>query len=125
MSFNRWANSRDEFQGLFKKVLCVCSAGLLRSPTAAVILASEPFNFNTRAVGISKEYALIPIDEVLVNWADEIICMEQEHMIEIKKIFGNKIRKIICLDICDSFPYRDDTLCMLVAEKYKAQIIDP
>ncbi len=64
MTFNRLHNMRNPHQGSNKKVLCVCSAGLLRSPTLAWILSNEPFNFNTRAVGTSSEYALIVLDEV-------------------------------------------------------------
>ena len=43
---NRLANTQNKYQGKYKKVLCVCSAGLLRSPTAALVLSQEPFNFN-------------------------------------------------------------------------------
>jgi len=78
MSFfrNRMANSRNMYQGARKRVLCCCSAGLLRSPTAAWILSNEPWGFNTRAVGCTPEYALIPVDEALVFWADEIVVMD-------------------------------------------------
>lgn len=38
-------------QGRFRKVLCVCSAGVLRSPTAAWVFSNAPFNFNTRSAG--------------------------------------------------------------------------
>jgi predicted protein tyrosine phosphatase len=78
MSFmNRLGNCTNPYQGNTKKVLCVCSAGLLRSPTAAVVLSQEPFNYNTRAAGISTDYALVQVDDVLVTWADEIVCMDE------------------------------------------------
>jgi len=78
MSFmNRLANAKNPFQSDRKKVLCVCSAGLLRSPTDAWILSNEPFGFNTRAAGASDEYALIKLDQVLVEWADEVVVMEE------------------------------------------------
>ena len=51
----------NAYQGKHKKVLTVCSAGCLRSPTAAHILSSDPWNFNTRAAGISLEYAIVPV----------------------------------------------------------------
>ncbi len=35
---NRWGNIDNPYQGSAKKVLCVCSAGMLRSPTAANVL---------------------------------------------------------------------------------------
>ena len=45
---NRLSNVNNRFQGNFKRVLYVCSAGLLRSPTLAEILSQAPYNFNTR-----------------------------------------------------------------------------
>lgn len=76
MTFNRLHNMRNPNQGDNKKVLCVCSAGLLRSPTLAWILSNEPFNFNTRAVGTSSEYALIVLDEVQLQWADAVVFVD-------------------------------------------------
>ena len=55
---NRLANSSNRYQGEYKRVLCVCSAGLLRSPTAALVLSQEPYNFNTRAAGLDEAFAL-------------------------------------------------------------------
>jgi len=60
---NRIHNSSNPYQGKFKRVLCVCSAGLLRSPTTAFVLSQEPYNYNTRAAGIVDDYALVPVDE--------------------------------------------------------------
>lgn len=119
---NRLGNSTNPYQGDSKKVLCVCSAGLLRSPTAAVVLSQEPYNFNTRAAGISKEYALIEVDDVLLNWADEIICMDIQQQKELKarmRSLDIVDTEIICLNILDSFAYRDPELMDLISETYK------
>ena len=113
---NRLANVHNKYQGKHKRVLCVCSAGLLRSPTAAIVLASEPFNFNTRAAGLTPEFALIPVDEVLLEWADEVVCMER-WMVD--KLETEK--PIICLDIEDSYEYRNPDLMRLVKERYLDQ----
>lgn len=75
-TFNRLHNMRNPNQGDAKKVLCVCSAGLLRSPTLAWILSNEPFNYNTRAVGTSSDYALIVLDEVQLQWADAVVFVD-------------------------------------------------
>jgi len=32
------------------------------------VLSQEPYNYNTRAAGIVDDYALVPVDEVLLNW---------------------------------------------------------
>lgn len=120
---NRIYNCKNPAQGSDKKVLCVCSAGLLRSPTAALVLSQEPFNCNTRAAGIEESYALVPVDRVLVLWADEIVCMTAQHsdMLLAKYIddIGVKIR---VLDIPDNFLYRDPRLMKLIAEKYQESL---
>jgi predicted protein tyrosine phosphatase len=113
---NRKFNSKNMYQGDFKRVLCVCSAGLLRSPTTAFVLSQAPYNFNTRAAGIVPAFALVPVDEVLLEWADEIVCMEPTHKIALEAL-GTK-KPIFCLNITDSFEYRDPTLIHLIKEKY-------
>lgn len=113
---NRLGNSKNSFQGAYKRVLCVCSAGLLRSPTAAVVLSQAPFNFNTRAAGIVKEYALINVDEVLLHWADEIVCMTDEQKTELEK---RTQKPVICLGISDNYAYRDSELIDLIRTKYE------
>jgi len=94
-----------------------------------VILSQEPYNFNTRAAGITTEYALIPVDDALLYWADEIVCMSQEHRQQVevllKKLFDGAVDEyppIIVLGIPDSFRYRDPELVKLIKEQYnKAQ----
>ena len=87
MRMNRLFNCSNPYQGKAKKVLCVCSAELLRSPTAAVILQQE-YGYNTRAVGVEDSFALIPIDDVLIEWADEIVCADIDHVDVVKKLLG-------------------------------------
>lgn len=123
--FNRIANSANQFQGSAKRVLCVCSAGLLRSPTTAVILSQEPYNYNTRAAGIVEDFALIPVDEVLLNWAQEIVCMNKNQKIQLEsmlKEFGLPPVSVINLDIPDSFAYRDPKLMELIRTSYNAAL---
>ena len=112
---NRKANSHNRFQGTNKKVLCVCSAGLLRSPTAALVLSQEPYNFNTRAAGLVEEFALIPVEEVLLEWADEIVCMTEEQASELNTLTD---KAICCLNIDDNYAYRDTKLIELIKQQY-------
>ena len=114
---NRLANCRNEFQGEALRVLCVCSAGLLRSPTAAVVLASSPYEYNTRAVGLTAEFALISIDAVLIAWADLIVCMSEEQAIAVRP-FAKEMTEVISLDIPDQYAYRDPKLMHLIAERF-------
>lgn len=116
---NRMHNAKNPCQGDFKKVLCVCSAGLLRSPTAAKVLGSEPFNFNTRAAGAEESFALIPVDRALLHWADEIVCMTKDHAMIVSQKFPDVgPKEIIVLDIEDDFEYMDPTLVKLIKERY-------
>lgn len=115
---NRLANCKNEFQGRYKRVLCVCSAGLLRSPTAAFVLSQEPYNYNTRAAGLTQEFALVPVDAVLLAWADEIVCMSLEQKEELDTLA--KGNPVICLDIDDAYEYRSPELMKLISEKYQA-----
>jgi len=118
---NRLANVQNEYQNIdkYKRVLCLCSAGLLRSPTAALVLSQEPFNFNTRAAGVSTEYALVLIDEFLIRWADEIVCMgpEQKQTLDFLMHKDNKT-PVYVLNIPDDYEYRDPKLMKLIAERY-------
>lgn len=117
---NRIYNANNPAQSDYKRVLTVCSAGLLRSPTAAVVLSQEPFNFNTRPAGIEESYALVPVDAVLVKWADQIVCMTQQHRDMLIAKFGEDAgRKAVVLGIPDNFLYRDPTLMKLIAERYQ------
>jgi predicted protein tyrosine phosphatase len=118
---NRLANCGNKYQGEYKRVLCVCSAGLLRSPTAAFVLSQEPYNFNTRAAGLTKEFALIPVDKVLLEWADEIVCMSQKQATEIKNLLEEP-KPIVVLNIPDDFRYRDPELIKLIRDAYDKHI---
>ena len=112
---NRLANTQNKYQGKYKKVLCVCSAGLLRSPTAALVLSQEPFNFNTRAAGLNSEYALIQVDDVLIEWADEIVCMGLDQKMALENVTE---KPIINLDLPDDFEYRNPKLMDLIKQAY-------
>jgi predicted protein tyrosine phosphatase len=76
-----------------------------------------PFNYNTRAVGVDEDYALIPLDKVHIRWADEIVCMDkrQRHILEKMK----PSIPLYCLEIGDVYEYRDPELMALIEKKYK------
>lgn len=121
--FNRIYNADNPHQqkDKYKRVLCVCSAGLLRSPTAAFVLSQEPFNYNTRAAGIDNGHALIRLDDVLLSWADEIVVMDKQQERDVKHLISkNHIDDVpvIVLNIRDSYPYRDEELQRLIKENY-------
>lgn len=115
----------NSFQGKYKKVLCVCSAGCLRSPTAAHILSSPPWNFNTRAVGLSKEYAIVPITDALIAWADIIIVMDSDMVkqvndmqVELASNYEMDYKQVYNLEIEDDYDYRHPDLVKIMTAKF-------
>jgi predicted protein tyrosine phosphatase len=113
----------NSYQGMYDRVLCVCSAGILRSATAAHVLAAPPFNLNTRNVGTAS-YALIPVTEDLIQWADYIICMEAEHEVYVRNKMMEWLynKPIMTLDIEDIYEYRNSDLVKLIEEKFSENI---
>ena len=116
----------NQFQGDYKRVLTVCSAGILRSATAAHVLCQRPFNFNTRNVGTAP-YALIPLTDDLILWADEVVCMENEHKNYVmgKMMDMDLYKPIFVLDIEDIYEYRNPKLVKLIKERYKDRTTKP
>jgi predicted protein tyrosine phosphatase len=114
---NKLGNCHNVYQGTEKRVLCVCSAGLLRSPTMARVLA-ETYNYNTRAAGITEEYALIDVNDVLIEWADEIVVAEDSMGVEIMKRFPS-VTKYISLDLPDIYERMNPRLVKLIKERYE------
>lgn len=110
---NRMHNLTNPYQGERKKVLCLCSAGLLRSPTAAWLLGQQPYDYNTRAAG-TESFALIRADRVLCEWADEIIAMTPRHVIH------EYAHKTVVLNVPDIHGYRAPELIEAIREQYDA-----
>lgn len=120
--YNRLHNSRNPYQGDAKKILCVCSAGLLRSPTMAVVLSQEPYSYNTRAVGVDEGHALIPMDLVQIHWADEIIFVSDSVRRTADAFFNEEPTyqetHKVTLDIPDCFEYRNPKLIEAIKKQY-------
>jgi predicted protein tyrosine phosphatase len=101
--FNRW-------QGDAVKALFVCSAGILRSPTAALHFAKTK-GWNTRAVGDNEEFALIPVSEALMFWADIVFVMSVDQKIHLKHKFGQSFEgRIFVMNIEDNFGFMESDL---------------
>ena len=114
-TFNRLHNCTNPHQGKDKRVLCLCSAGLLRSPTTAVVLQRE-YGYNTRAAGVSVQYALIEMDDVLLTWADEVVAVEPS----VAKCIPDEFKdKLTVLNIPDMFEYMDPKLQEIILEQYR------
>ena len=109
----------NSYQGDYKRVLTVCSANMLRSPTMAHVLSAEPYNFNTRSAGTS-DFALIPVTNDLLMWADEIVCADSEHTTVINKMLQKLDidKPLINLRIPDVYEYRNEGLIDLIKLRY-------
>jgi predicted protein tyrosine phosphatase len=118
---NQLANVGNQFQTKAKKVLCVCSAGMLRSPTLANILHAE-YEFNTRAVGSDKEYALIPISQALIWWADEIVFVNRSNYDMLSQDEKNEIDDVgvttTLLNVEDDHDWNDIDLRNILLTEY-------
>lgn len=107
----------NPYQGKDKRVLFVCSAGLLRSATAARIYAQK---YNTRAAG-SSEYALIPVTSDLLLWATEVVFVNKENYEAVTKRFN--LEDFPCLvkvlDIPDQYEHMHPQLIEAFKEQYE------
>jgi len=123
VSRNALGVCNNPYQGEAKRVLTICSASALRSPTAAVVLNQE-YGYNTKAAGVSLEYAIVPVTGRLLMWSQEIVVMEnwQAHeiigMLEIMHI----TRPVICLNIDDNYCYMQPELVSLIKQRYDQQV---
>lgn len=129
---NRMGNVHNRYQTQARKVLCLCSAGLLRSPTAANVL-HQKFGYNTRAAGVTQDFALVPVDLVLLEWADEIVCVETSVTKKLEDFVLGEVTKghigetdaedymakVTTLDVPDRFEWNDPTLRATILKQYQ------
>lgn len=103
-------------QGSYRRVLFVCSGGMLRSATAAQWAAAE-LSWNTRNCG-TMAAALPPAHGNLLEWAEVIYCMEEEHRASLLARWPWAADKIVVLGIIDNFIYRSPELIELLEKKF-------
>lgn len=120
MSRNRMANARNMYQGSDLKVLCVCSAGLLRSPTMARLLHRNYDNVNARPVGFSTEYALIPMEPVHLFWAELVLCADDDAFSVVNQQLQETgfDRDVYNLGIPDNYDFGDKVLEGIIQAKF-------
>lgn len=111
----------NPYQGEDKKVLFVCTMGILRSATAARIYAHK---YNTRSAGTSAA-ALVPLTETLIEWADEIVFVNKEnYAIACLKFDGNnfiqnKLLDAVVLNIPDIYEHKHPKMVEAFEEQYE------
>lgn len=110
--------ANNPFQGKDKRVLFVCSMGILRSATGARIYAKK---YNTRSAG-SWGDALIPLTPMLLAWAQEIVFVNKENYENAVAEFGEEIFQSTptkVLDIPDQYEHMHPMLVKAFVEQYE------
>lgn len=113
----------NPYQGSDKRILFVCSMGLLRSPTAARLYSSK---YNTRSCGVWPD-ALIPITPVLLEWAAEIVFVHPRvfdefmstNLSENLPFLEKSGTKVVILEIPDRYPHMSPELIAEFKERYE------
>lgn len=123
-TYNQLQNVSNPYQNPAKRVLCVCSAGLLRSPTLANILQQKPYNFNCRAVGVDAGHALIPVTEALLHWADLVIAVDSFTARSVKHLYNDfNISEadlpLLAMNIPDQYARMDKKLIAAIKKELK------
>ena len=110
------------YQGDAKRYLFVCSAGLLRSATAATV--ASQLGFNARSCG-SEHYALVPLSVNLLTWAHTIFFVNEENYLSAQDTFTNQYQiamleeKSVVWDIEDQYDYMNPELVAQITENLK------
>lgn len=118
--FELSAPYNNPYQGEDKRLLFVCSAGLLRSATGANLYAKK--GYNTRNCG-THAYALIPLSVNLIMWAHKIIFVNEENYLHAMKTFAvsdyneDIQQKGIILNIKDNYEYNHPELIKQLEEQ--------
>lgn len=120
--FQLTAPYNNHSQGSFKRLLFVCSVGMLRSPTSAAIAIK--LGANARSCG-SCNLALIPLSSNLVHWADWIVFMNRENYLEsVIRFDSTEIcelikDKAVIWNIPDNYNYMEDGLVYILETQIK------
>lgn len=104
------------------KLLFVCSANALRSPTAEAVF-SRYDGVEAASAGIHVDTET-PVSADLVEWADVVVAMEQHHAQFLQEHFGYLLRRkrLAVLGIPDSYDFMDPELVRILKEKIDPQL---
>lgn len=109
---------RNPYQGNDKKVVFVCSMGILRSATGARLYAHK---YNTRTAG-SWDDALVPLTMMLIAWADELVFVTIENYLGALEKFPGLDQfegTLKVLAIPDKYPHMHPELIKAFEEQYE------
>lgn len=99
------------------KVLFVCTANKLRSPTAQAVFTGYP-GIEVASAGLDAA-AVRPLTAELIAWADRLIVMEPHHREKLRKRFKAALgpRPVIVLGIPDEYEFMQDELIALLKDR--------
>jgi predicted protein tyrosine phosphatase len=99
------------------KLLFICSANALRSPTAEAIF-SRCKDIEASSAGTNHD-AETPISSDLIEWADLVFVMENTHSRTLQKRFGASLnaKRVVVLGIPDKFKFMDQDLIRILKAK--------
>lgn len=99
------------------KLLFICSANRLRSPTAEAVFSAYE---GIKAIGAGTDRnAATPVSGDLIEWADVILVMEKSHRNRLLKKFKSQLRmkRLVVLEIPDAYEYMQVELIELLKTK--------
>lgn len=111
---------KNPYQGPDKRVVFVCSMGILRSATGARLYAHK---YNTRTAG-SWPDALVPLTPMLMAWADELVFVNKENYDNIIDKLEGAMHTFVAskskvLNIPDKYPHMHPELIKAFEEQYE------
>lgn len=111
----------NPYQGTDKRVVFVCSMGILRSATGARLYGKK---YNTRTAGTWHD-ALVPLTPILMAWADELVFVNNSNYqmvmdaIEEDEMKAYIAKKSLVLDIPDKYPHMHPKLIQAFNDQYE------
>lgn len=105
-----------------KRLLFICSQNRLRSPTAEQVFSQWP-GVEAMSAGLNHD-AVTPLSTDLIEWADNIIVMEQAQKSKLSKKFHAHLagKRIVVLGIPDEYDYMQPELIRLLQSRVPSLI---
>jgi predicted protein tyrosine phosphatase len=97
------------------RVLFICSGNLERSPTAEQVFRAWP-ELDVKSAG-TEESAMNPLTGEVIDWADMIFAMEENHKRRVLEINPDAAGKITVLGIEDVYYRNDPGLIKILRKK--------
>jgi predicted protein tyrosine phosphatase len=107
------------------KMLFICSANRLRSPTAEAIFSLIE-GIEAMSAGTNPD-AENPVSGDIIEWADIVFVMEQAHRRKLQRKFARLLltKKIVVLGIPDNYDYMDTELIQILKGKVGPYLATP